>query len=333
MVLLTIALLIGSLVVLVVSSDKLIDSGEKVAKRLGISDFVLGVTVIAIGTTLPELATGIAASLHNDFALNWGNIVGSSIANIGFVLALSIMVTQRFDIQQKFFKPDLLALVGFTVLFIVFGSNGIFSALEGIILVILFIAYLIWLTTSIEHAGPRDVKKEFKEEIRFDLEDVSNPLHFHIKKLSANTPLVLFISLIGIWFSAEWTVDFATQLANEYHVSQTIIGFTIIAIGTSLPNILVSFSALNHKLGDVFLGSVIGANIATLAMVGGVSAIINPMIIPFAAGAMAYGVLIAITSLLFFSAWVHPFISKKTAAFFMLVWLGFLALALNQAGL
>ncbi|MFH0954488.1 MAG: calcium/sodium antiporter [Candidatus Micrarchaeota archaeon] len=333
MVLLTIALLLISLIVLVVSSDKLVQSGEKIAKKLHISDFVLGVTIIAIGTTLPELATGIIATVHGDFALNWGNIVGSNIANIGLVLALSIMVTQRFDIQQKFFKPDLLALIAFTVLFIVFGSNGVFSPLEGFILVVLFIAYLIWLTTSIEHAGPREIKKEFREEIRSDLRDIDNPISFHLKKFQANNGLVLFLSLLGIWIGANGTVEYAVALASEFNVSQTIIGFTIISIGTSLPNILVALSALNHKLGDVFLGSIIGANITTIAMVGGISMMIAPMAIPFAAATTAYGFLIGITALLFFSAWVHPHITKRTAFFFMLAWVAFLAVALGQAGI
>ncbi len=334
MAIIPLVLLAASLVVLVVSSDKLVQSGERTARRFHISDFVLGVTIIAIGTTLPELATGVVASIHRDFELNWGNIVGSNIANIGFVLALSILVTGRFDISQKFFKPDLLALVVFTVLFIVFGSNGVFSALEGALLIILFVSYLVWLTTSIEHTRSQELKKEFQSETEFGLEWVqpSSFQHRLVRLLNSNT-FVLLVSLIGIWLGANGTVLYSSQLAQEFNVSQTIIGFTLVAIGTSLPNILVALSALHYRLTDVFLGSIIGANIATIAMVGGVSMIINPMIIAFEPSLLAYGFWVAITAALFFAAWVHPFITKKTAFFFMLIWLIFLVSMLSQAGL
>jgi cation:H+ antiporter len=329
MVLVTLLLLLISLVVLVVSSEKFVESGERLAKRIGIGDFVLGITIIAIGTTLPELAIGITASFQSDFALNWGDIVGSCIANIGLVLAISILVTERFDIQQKFFKPDLLALMAFTFLFILFGSNGVFSPLEGIVLIVLFLSYLLWLTQSVERA--RALKKEFKTEALLEQKK-----HVHwiqlMHRLEAKNSVIVLLSMAGLWIGANGTVEFASALAKEFSVSQTIIGFTILAIGTSLPNILVSLSALHRHLTDVFLGSIIGANIATLAMVGGVSMLINPMLIPFAAAAQAYGFLIIITTALFFAAWVHPFITKSTAFFFMVIWLVFLVLSFQQAG-
>lgn len=330
--LLTLLLLLASLVVLVVSSEKFVESAERFAKKMGISDFVLGITIIAIGTTLPEFAIGITASFQQDFALNWGNIVGSNIANIGLVLALSILVTKRFDIQQKFFKSDLLALMSFTFLFIAFGSNGVFSALEGTVLVVLFLAYLVWLTQSVEHARSRAFKKEFKTEAQLEIRHAPHRFLHFLQKIESKTGLIVLLSMAGLWIGANGTVEYASALAQEFNVSQTLIGFSIVAIGTSLPNILVAVSALQRHLTDVFLGSIIGANIATLAMVGGVSMLINPMGIPFAAAAQAYGFLIIITTALFFAAWVHPFITRATAFFFMLIWLVFLVLAFQQAG-
>lgn len=330
--LLTLVLLLLSLVVLVVSSEKFVESGERLAKKMGISDFVLGITIIAIGTTLPELAIGITASVQQDFALNWGNIIGSNIANIGLVLALSILVTKQFDIQQKFFKPDLLALMSFTFLFIAFGSNGVFSALEGTVLVVLFLAYLVWLTQSVENARSRAFKKEFKTEGQLKIRHAPHRFLHFLQKIESKTGLIVLLSMAGLWIGANGTVEYASALAQEFNVSQTIIGFSIVAIGTSLPNILVALSALQRNLIDVFLGSIIGANIATLAMIGGISMLINPMIIPFAAAAQAYGFLIIITTSLFFAAWVHPFITKSTAFFFMLIWLVFLVMAFQQAG-
>jgi cation:H+ antiporter len=220
--------------------------------------------------------------------------------------------------------------MSFTVLFIVFGSNGVFSAIEGIILLVLFFAYLLWLTRSVEHSRARTIQQEFKEEVRLEVK--THPLLDHFKKLEAHPFLVLALSAAGLWLGAHGTVEYATTLAHEFGVSQAIIGSTIIAIGTSLPNILVALSALKQHLTDVFLGSIIGANIATFAMVGGISMLISPMQIPFAFAAQSYGFLIISTALLFFAAWLHSHITKSTALVFMGVWLAFLVVALQLAG-
>ncbi|MBU2637571.1 MAG: calcium/sodium antiporter [Nanoarchaeota archaeon] len=291
-----IIIVIAALAVLLKASDYLIESAAKLAKAIGISEFFIGVTIIAFGTSLPELVSAIAAATYNSPGLILGNIVGSNIANIALVLAIAAVIAP-LAIQKRMFSREGLFLLGITIAFLLMGFNGMVGMLEGIIFLVLFLLYLVYLVeTEVFHGALRGFFKDLLT-ARFGegLKELKTSYNNHkngVKKnaeadgISPETYTALFIlkhlavivvACFALYFSSKYLVPSAHNIALAMRIPDSIIGITLIALGTSLPELVVSIVAVKKGKGDLLVGNILGSNIANILLVIGVSAVIIPL--------------------------------------------------------
>ena len=254
-------ILIVSLAVLVFGAELLVKGASKIAKHLGISDFVIGLTLVAIGTSLPELATSIAASFSKDSGLIMGNIVGSNIANIGLILGLAALL-YTIETKNKAFKRDSLFLFWISILFIIFAMNKVLSFTEGLVFLLIFFFYLLHLFKSKE------------ERIVPYQKIVRNKILG--KEFRKNLTTIL-AGIFGLYLGAKFLIPATENLAFAFNIGTEVIGLTLIALGTSLPELFVTISAARRHLEGIFLGNLIGSNITNILLVLGVSSLINPI--------------------------------------------------------
>lgn len=325
-------LLIGLLAVLVKSSDFFVESVARIATYLGVSEFVIGLTVIAIGTSLPELGSSVMAAFENETELAVGNIVGSNLANIGLILGLSSFMVSLKTSRQIFFR-DCTILLGITATFFIFAFDGTLSNLEGMILLgafPIYLAYLFGFDTAVRSRlydfrdylensygfnrirHPGSYKERLEEDLRkeryddfvgkgFDIETyhgISNRLSVFKKGLLKDLAITL-VSAFMIYLSSRYLVPASVEVAGGLGVTENVIGATLIALGTSLPELSVSLSAAKKGMANMILGNVIGSNLFNILLVGGTSASIAALnIIPLTMQ-VSLPLVLLITGLLF----------------------------------
>ncbi len=301
MVLINVVLLVLGLVLLAKGSDFFVKSAASVAQKLGVSEFVIGLTLVALGTSIPELASSVIAALEQQSGIVIGNVVGSNIANIGLIVGLGALIA-RIKTKQEMLKRDGYIMLFAALLFYVFIINGTVSRSEALIFLLLYIAYTVFL---FEGKTKLEGKYEFKEFIRYFLgfkyivtirsiiiprlknknknkKKMNNkPEEIKAKELSkpdiSRDFLVLIISGFAIVVGASYLVNEAIFFADFFDIPKTVIGISIVALGTSLPELGVTISAARQGYGNIAVGNVIGSNIANIFLVVGVSAMIFPL--------------------------------------------------------
>jgi len=219
-------------------SDWFVLGASRFAKQFHISNFVIGATIVAFGTSLPEIVTSAYAASTGSVDLALGNALGSCIANIGLVLGLSLIISSVFVKNKSVLKNAYLYLF-YTLILTAIGFDG-FSFYDGVFLLLLLIAYVVYTIKT----GEAD-DEEHEKEISFK-----------------RSIFYLVVGLAVVIFGSEFFVDGAKGLATAFGVTEKIIGFTIVAFGTSLPELAVSFAAARQKLGGIVIGNVVGSNIA-----------------------------------------------------------------------
>ena len=255
-ILLDFCLLCFGFFLLTKGADYFIENSASFAEEKGISPHVVGVTIVAFGTSLPELLVSIISSFqdYNDLAL--GNIVGSNISNIGLVLAVSTFIFYYVlgtnIVPEKDANNDSYVMVLAVFLLFFFARNNLISVGEGLIFFLLYLFYIYWL---------------YKRSSNEPVEEVEENTSFTF----------LLGGLIGLLFGAQITVNAAVSIAEAMGVSEIVIGLSVVAIGTSLPELAgtVSAARMGHK--EIAVGNVIGSNIANIFLVMGVLAMINPI--------------------------------------------------------
>ncbi len=255
-ILLDFGLLCFGFFLLTKGADYFIENSASFAEEKGISPHVVGVTIVAFGTSLPELLVSIISSFqdYNDLAL--GNIVGSNISNIGLVLAVSTFIFYYVlgtnIVPEKDANNDSYVMVLAVFLLFFFARDNLISVVEGLIFFLLYLFYIYWL---------------YKRSSNEPVEEVEENTSFTF----------LLGGLIGLLFGAQITVNAAVSIAEAMGVSEIVIGLSVVAIGTSLPELAgtVSAARMGHK--EIAVGNVIGSNIANIFLVMGVLAMINPI--------------------------------------------------------
>ena len=249
-------LLIG-FVILIKGADFLIDGASSIAKKLSISEMAIGLTIVAFGTSAPELIVNIFASIGGHYEITFGNILGSNIFNILMVLGvagiISTIVVQRNTILKEI--PFLLAAT-----LLVFGLslwNSDLSLLDGIILLLFLLIFFIYVIGFLKA----------KPLLGSDIKERSYAVTF----------LMMISGIIGLFFGGKFVVDNAVKIATQFGVSQKFIGLTIVALGTSLPELVTSVLAIKKGRNDLAIGNVIGSNLFNILLVLGVSSIISPI--------------------------------------------------------
>jgi len=249
------SLLIGS-TLLYFGAEWIVKGGVSVAKRFGISTLVVGLTVVAFGTSLPELVVSIIAAIENSSTLAIGNAVGSNIANIGLALALSALI---FPITINYLpiKRDLWIYLFASLLFILFVFDGRLSRFEGLFLFIGLVFYIIIC-------------------IHNPLNDEYEPQD-HLEYSLAKATTYIIAGILSLAFGANLFVDGAIYLARYLGVSEIVIGMSIVALGTSLPELATSAMAAFRKESAISVGNIVGSNIFNILSVLGITSLITPL--------------------------------------------------------
>lgn len=261
-----ILLFIGFLL-LIKGADFFVDGAASIARRFNISTMVIGLTLVAFGTSAPELAVSINAAIDQSNGLVFGNVIGSNILNILFVLGISAAITPigiRLKTILKEMPFAIIATVAVLIMALDFSIDqtpNIISRVDGILLLILFAIYFYSMIEIIVLGKENGTFEEITE----------MPLPRSI--------LLTFIGMGAIIWGSDLTVTGAVGIARAFGLSEVIIGLTIVAIGTSLPELITSVVAARKGENDIAVGNIIGSNIFNLLLVLGVSSVINPIVI------------------------------------------------------
>jgi len=279
------------LIVLFKSSDFLVESAGRLARILGVSDLTIGLTIVALGTSIPELASSVAASLHGSPGIAIGNVLGSNITNIALVLGL-VSFVGLVKVDKRVVKRDSLMLLFSSLLVLLFFLNGLFSRIEGLFVLLVFIAYSAFVFRSRERVG-KDygfaefvsyfLKLEYLGEITTQGTSVIREFFYGTgrKKIVVFREIaIIAVAGIAIVLSASLLVRGAIGIASLLSIKPAFIGLTIIAVGTSLPELSVSLSAVKKHKGNILIGNIIGSNLSNSLFVLGLAAIANPLILP-----------------------------------------------------
>ncbi len=307
-------LLIIGFVLLIKSAEYLVDGASSIARRFNISDLVIGLTVVAFGTSSPELFVNIAASLKGNTDIAIGNILGSNIANIFLILGVSSLIYPLAVTKGTVWKEipfSLLAAIIFGIIannrFIDGDPAAVVTRSDGLVL-LAFFAIFMYYSASIA------------QDIESMHEHVPSKTHGMIKAL-----LLVFGGLVGLSLGGKWIVDGAVHLAFRLGMSESLVGLTIVAVGTSLPELATSATAAYKRNVEIAVGNVVGSNIFNIFFVLGISSAIKPL--PFREKSNIDVGVVIIASLLLF---IFMFTGKKRSldrwegALFLLLYAGYI---------
>lgn len=291
---LTYLLFIIGFVFLIKGADLLVDGASSIAKNFKISALVIGLTIVSFGTSAPELIINIIASINGNADIAIGNILGSNIANILLILGISSIIYPLATKENTVWKEIPLSLLAAIILGVLVNDalidGGVFSGLtriDGLVLISFFIIFLYYTFGISKVSGEADDSD--------------------IKQLSYFKSFIyIALGLIGLAIGGKWIVDGAIMIAELFNMSQSLIGLTIIAIGTSLPELATSAVAAYKKQSDIAIGNVVGSNIFNIFWILGISAIINPL--PFKTD---YIIDISVTILASLLLFIVMFVGKK----------------------
>ena len=253
-VILSAALLVIGLVMLCFGGNWLVSGGVGIAKKLRISNLVIGLTIVAYGTSTPELAASIAAAGDHG-AIILGNIVGSNIANVGMVIGVSAILIP-VAIQKSVFRKEIPIMLGVSLLLVLLSIDGELSQYDGALLLVGLGVFAFFTF--------RDALKQ-RTTTQDNSENTQN--NIYVKYFG-----LIGIGIVVLYIGAILTVDNAVIIASEFGLSEKIIGLTVIAIGTSLPELITSIIAIRKGHSDVGIGNIIGSNIYNILMIMGVGA-------------------------------------------------------------
>jgi cation:H+ antiporter len=280
-IILSIFLAVG-LYILIKGGDLLITGAQAISISHNIDPFVIGLTVVAFGTSLPEFFVSFIANINDSPAIGLGNVVGSNIANIALVLGVAATIT-TIAIKKDTLYKDLPIIFVISVIFYVLMIDGEISRIDGIILTVMFVGYLtyVWIDAKIK-------KKNLLDD---EIPDIMN---------SKKNFMLIFFGIIGLYLGSEWTIRGASGLAKLMGISELAIGLTVVAIGTSLPELVATLQAVkkgNHHIG---VGNIIGSNAFNLLFVIGINSMIKPFPVDDSTIVIWGPVMLFVTAILFF---------------------------------
>lgn len=251
-------LLILGLAVLVVGGEFLVKGAVGIARNLDISPLVIGMTVVSFGTSAPELLVSLQAATEGSPEIAIGNVIGSNIANLALVLGVTVLIFPII-VERQTKVIDWPVMMMATILFYIFLYDGSIAIWEGLVLFSLLVTFVTWLI--------RRSRKESKLKIEGHTDKDSSLLSIGY----------LLIGLVGLYFGSEWFVKGAVRIAVNLGMSKSIIGVTIVAFGTSAPELVASCVAAYRKQTDISIGTLIGSNIFNIMAVIGLTSIVQPI--------------------------------------------------------
>ncbi len=306
--------LVVSFVALIKGADFFVEGASSLAKKLGVSSVIIGLTVVAMGTSAPEAAVSISAGLQGSNEIALGNVIGSNLFNLLVVLGFCMLITKiptTKETIKRDFPWNIIATVAI-IAAIIFFDNKI-TRIEGIALLVLFVTYMSYI-----------IYKTIKDR---------KPADEEIAEISLTKSLVFLIGgLAFVIVGGDLVVDSATVIARSWGVSDALIGLTIIAMGTSLPELVTSIVAAKKNECDMAIGNVIGSNLFNLLFILGMSTTISPIAIDMASGILIDAiVLLAVTVMMYIFSITGNKLQRFEGAAALLCYGGYLAYIIARA--
>lgn len=271
-------LLIG-LTLIIKSADILIDSTSKIARKYGVSTFIIGITVIAFGTSAPEFVVGLMSAISKTNQLSLGNIIGSSFANTALIIGMSATIFPLV-VKDTVVKREIPMLILVqVVLAIMILADGKLTRLEGFILLLGFVGFIAYIIINSKKSMHITIDCEGDLDTDGDGNMVKENPEFSNKSNLVKLWIFSILSLVGLFIGGKLAVDSSTQIAINFGLSETIIGLTVVAIATTLPELITSLMAVKKKEPEIVLGNCIGSNLFNILLVLGLSSTINPITI------------------------------------------------------
>jgi len=311
-----ILMFVVSIAILIKSADHFTESSEKIGLSLKISPFVIGIAIVSLGTSLPELATAVIAAFRGQTEIATANAVGSNIANILLVVGIASVAAGKMKVKRSLINLDLPLLAITTAILTFTLLDGEVNFIEGLILLLTYGVYFFYIIFSnkerdiLEH---RETEKEKLEKWQFTFPPTKASRHRLLKKLWSYKPKVelgvfitLGISAFFIYIGAKYTVESLIEIANSLNIETGVIAMSAVAIGTSLPELVVSVRAAIKRKYEIALGNVFGSNIFNSLVVVGIPAMIGDLVVDDKTLYIGVPFLVASTLLYIFSG-----ISKK----------------------
>lgn len=316
-------LFVVGFVVLIKGADLLVDGASSIGKRLKMPAIVIGLTIVSFGTSLPELLVNIFASFSGSSELAIGNVLGSNVANILLILGVSALITPLPINKNTYFSEvpfSLIAtlLVGFlanVTLFNQVAPNApqYISRYDGLILLFFFVMFLGYVYV---------VSKQNKEELQ----------EGDIRMISTGMSVIyILIGMVGLYFGGNWVVEGAISMATSFGMSESLVGLTIVALGTSLPELATSIMAALKKNTDIAVGNAVGSNIFNLLWILGISAVIKPLEFQVVSNDDIFMIIIASTMLILaVIIGKRTVISRWEGLWFVLAYIGYMIFLFNR---
>lgn len=258
--------LLLSFVILYYGAEGLVFGASSLAKRLGISALVIGLTIVSIGTSMPELLVSIKAAMNGQSAISIGNALGSNLFNIGIILGLSAIIYPLLA-KKQLLKFDVPVMILTSVLFLLLFLDSKISRIEAILMVILFLSYTTYLLVSSKRKHNINPNRDEDDDIK-------------LTKHWALDILFIVVGLVALVWGSDLLVVNAIIIAERLGMSEAMIGLTIVAAGTSMPELATSAVAAFKKRSDIAIGNIVGSNIFNILLILGVAGIIQPISTP-----------------------------------------------------
>ena len=305
-----VVLLLVGFVFLVKGADAFVEGSSSIAKHFHVPSLIIGMTIVAMGTSLPETAVSVTASITGSNALAISNAVGSNIFNLMVVIGVCAALTP-VAVQKSTLKIDFPFSVFCAFLLLVLGRNRmILTRVNGLLLTVLFVFFLLYMIRSAQHSMNSE-NSELTEETA------------EMKVLSVPKSLIfIVIGITAITFGSDWVVDGAKTIAAAFGISENLIGLTVVAFGTSLPELMTSIVAARKNEVDMALGNAIGSNIFNILMVLGIAAALNPITF-IRENIIDIIVLIGFSFIVWLMAWTRRKLSKPEGLVMILLYAGY----------
>ncbi|MCB0160335.1 MAG: calcium/sodium antiporter, partial [Caldilineaceae bacterium] len=272
--LLYLLLFLAGFIFLAGGAELLVRGASRLAATFNVPSVVIGLTVVAFGTSLPELLVSVIANIQGNGGseLAIGNIVGSNIGNLGLILGVAGLMA-ALPVERHLLRNEYPILTVVTALFVVMAWNGSIDRVEGIMLLIGLVGF-----TYYSYSAQRGTPEEMEHYV-----DLASAVDQGVGQPSRR-PLVdvglILVGLVGLVLGARWLIDGAQYIARSFGISELVIGLTLVAVGTSLPELATTVIAVLRKEGDIAVGNVVGSNLFNMLFIGGLSAVIRPLPVP-----------------------------------------------------
>ena len=302
--------IIGGLVLLYFGADWLVKGAMTLALNLGLSPLIVGLTVVALGTSVPEALVSVQAAIGHQGGIAIGNVVGSNILNIALILGLSALITP-LKVDSHLVKADVPLLSGATFMLVVLLEDFHISRMEGAFLLLCIVGYIVGNVLT--------VKKTTLEENKIEAMEVpENPGNNFWRDIA-----LLIVGIITLGFGSNFLVTGAVDLARLWGLSEALIGLTIVSIGTGTPELATALMAAYRKSADLAIGNAVGSNLFNIMFVLGLAGLVAPLDAIGINSSDLY-VMLAVTILLLPTVWTGRILDRKEGFLFLAIYFGYL---------